>query len=162
MLRSESCPGSKLTCILEVLKIGKLGNEDLNGGFTNARDGEEKFLLGEKLLLLSNELLDALTDVLDLFLLSFDSALYGALNSWKRDRFEFGFEGGIVLRDAIGIATQFFDLAVFVATGAPGTKACLLGLEELGNEFGVGGIAFVAPEFLVSVGFDLPWIDKVD
>ena len=38
----------------------------------------------------------------------------------------------------------------------------MFGLDEAGDEFGIGGVAFVAAEFLHSEGFDAIRIDLVD
>lgn len=35
-------------------------------------------------------------------------------------------------------------------------------LQELGDETGVGGIALVAPQSLLTIGFDLAWINEID
>ena len=35
-------------------------------------------------------------------------------------------------------------------------------LQELSDETGVGGIAFVAPQSLLTVSFDLAWINEID
>jgi hypothetical protein len=38
----------------------------------------------------------------------------------------------------------------------------VLGFEETGDELGVGGVAYVAPEFLHTEGFDALGIDQID
>lgn len=60
------------------------------------------------------------------------------------------------------IATEFLNGLVFSASRSPRPEVALFRLEELSNEFGIGGIAFIAAKLLVSIGLDLSGIDEVN
>ena len=64
------------------------------------------------------------------------------------------------MNDGFSVAAELSDPFVFKGSRAPGAKFGVFRLQETGNEFGVGSVAFIASELLMTEGFDLSGIDQ--
>ena len=162
MLRGEAGPGGELARVGEFPEVGKLGNDDLGADFSEARDGLEQLAFGEEFGVGLDDFGDVGAGVGEFFFLHPDATFDRNDDGFFGLGLEFGFKACGVLSERVGVTAEFGNPLLVMASRMPGEEFEVLGFDEAGDEFGVGGVAFVAPELLHSESFDPVGIDQID
>ena len=162
VLGREAGPGGELARVVELARLGEFGEDGLSRDFTDAGDGSDQFASPGKFWDSRGDFRDLHPQCLDLFLLIFNDSPEGGGDGFVGASLEGGLEPCCGLSERVGAAAQGGDLLLWKAPGLPGAQVSVLGLEEGGDEFGIGGVALVAPQFLHAEGFDALGIDEVE
>jgi hypothetical protein len=133
-----------LARIFELIEIGKLGDDNLRRDRSETWDGFDEFAFGLKLGIFFDELGNRGAEGGDFFLRGFDLAFQAGDDAFFCLRFEHGFTTRGILGERIGVTAQCGNPLLVAGFWLPWAQFEMFGLDEAGNEFCIGGVAFVA------------------